>query len=243
MTIVVTRPLVVGASVAGSSHRRDALPCQDAFAFRIEGGRVAMAVADGLGSAARADEGARVAVDAACEALDAACDLEAAARAMAVAARAALEEHAVLEGCDLRDLACTLITVAATVGGAAAAHVGDGAAVVETDDGIALLSPPGPSEYVDEVDPITADGWEERVRVGRLETGVRAVAVLTDGCQRAALRPDGEPSAGFFAPLFSYVAESADPAEAEQDLVTLLDGAKMSEHSDDDKTLVLAVLR
>jgi len=50
---------VLGASVRGVRHLRDGTPCQDAHAWRaLPDGRVALAVADGAGSAAHAEAGA-----------------------------------------------------------------------------------------------------------------------------------------------------------------------------------------
>jgi hypothetical protein len=54
---------VVGTSVRGASHEKDGLPCQDAQASRlIDPDWVALAVADGAGSAAHSELGARAAV-------------------------------------------------------------------------------------------------------------------------------------------------------------------------------------
>jgi len=54
---------VIAASVVGTSHRARAVPCQDAQAYRIlADGTLVVAVADGAGSAARAEAGAACAV-------------------------------------------------------------------------------------------------------------------------------------------------------------------------------------
>jgi len=61
--------------------------------------------------------------------------------------------------------------------------------------------------------------------------------------QHAALRKEAGRLAaheGFFGPLFSFVRDAPD--DAEDQLRRLLEGPKISEHSDDDKTLVLALL-
>jgi serine/threonine protein phosphatase PrpC len=62
---------VLGASVVGVSHVAHGTPCQDAHAHRLlPGGLLAVAVADGAGSASRSDEGAKAAVEAALDALE-----------------------------------------------------------------------------------------------------------------------------------------------------------------------------
>ena len=57
---------VLGESVAGTSHRARQIPCQDAFRFRTFGHNdewLAVAVADGAGSASHSDRGAILACD------------------------------------------------------------------------------------------------------------------------------------------------------------------------------------
>src|SRR5205823_1951909 len=54
---------ILGASVAGTSHRSRGLGCDDANAYRLlADGTAILAVADGAGSASRAAEGAACAV-------------------------------------------------------------------------------------------------------------------------------------------------------------------------------------
>lgn len=61
---------VVAASAAGSAHLARGLPCQDAWAWRcLPTGPLLAAVADGAGSAARAELGAALAVEAVLDAL------------------------------------------------------------------------------------------------------------------------------------------------------------------------------
>jgi Protein phosphatase 2C len=242
---------VFGASVTGPLHVREGKPCQDAFAYEVsEGGRGVVAVADGLGSAARSDLGSRAAVDAAVRAVSYLASNEDSplpqlAREGVSAARAELERTAGQEGCPLRDLACTLLVVVLRDGRAAAAHVGDGAVVASTADGLRMLSAPGDSEYANEVVPLTSIDWSGALRTSAILDGVRGILAFTDGCQRAALRKtrDGYFAfEGFCGPLLSYAAGVVDPAAGERDLEGLLLSAKLSEHSEDDKTLVLATV-
>ena len=91
-------------------------------------------------------------------------------------------------------------------------QVGDGAVVAEIGEDLALVSGPDHGEYVNEVVPLTASTWLEGLRVSSCVGSASAVAVFTDGCERAALRrepgPSGElvPHRGFFLPLFAYGA-------------------------------------
>lgn len=163
----------------------------------------------------------------------------------AAAARAALEDLAVREDWPLRDLACTILVLVATAQEIATAHVGDGAVVALTGDGLEIASAPGESEYCNEVVPLTSPDWREALRVGVRSADVRGVAVFTDGCQRVALRKTAagyEPHDGFLAPVFSYAAELADLAEGTAEIGNLLASAKLAAVSEDDKTLVIGIL-
>src|SRR5437899_8402991 len=205
----------LGVSVAGASHEDRGTPCQDAFAVEESDGVVVFAVADGLGSAPRSDVGATTAVAAAVDGAfeHVECGPERAAFEGLVAARQALERVALCGR--IAEVACTLMVVVAAdrIG---AAHVGDGAVVGSRDGQFGVISPPGPSEYVNEVDSLAADAWLDAVRcVGGLD-GIDAVALFTDGLQHAALRKDaGRITAheAFFRPLFSFLREAPDDGE------------------------------
>lgn len=225
-------PHVLAASATGPSHRREGADCQDAFAFRACGSTVAAAVADGLGSARCGAIGAAIAVEAALEA----CLQERSAAAGIVAGRVAVEAAAWRLAQPLGDFACTLLVCLAAGDEVTAGHVGDGAAVVERDGRFDVLSRPGDSEYPDEVVPLTSAGWRDETRVSRARAD--AFALLTDGCQRAALRR-GEAHAGWWAPIFAHARRAGDPGPLQR----LLASERLDEHSDDDKTLLVAVLR
>jgi hypothetical protein len=256
MTACGTAPLVIAARRIGESHEASGAPCQDAFAWtEVNRDLLVIAVADGLGAAPRSDEGAAIIVQAAVDSAVAATAAEAAApdlqhlvRLAAFAARAAVEGHADESGIPLSDLASTLVFVAVSGSTVCAAQVGDGAVVAETVEGLALVSGPNHGEYINEVTPLTASTWLEAFRVSPLLGAVRAVAVFTDGCERAALRrdrgspPDLTPHGGFFLPLFEFGRSVIGEAAGESELCGLLASSKMAASSDDDKTLVLAIL-
>lgn len=234
MNETVTRaPAVVGASSTGASHVRDKQPCQDAFAFRPTDDGVVIAVADGLGSASSSDRGARAAVDAA---VGGAPDpLEMVARA-----RAALERIAEEDQVPLRDLACTLLCAVVTGDTVVTAHIGDGA-IVGLSERLHLVSAPEHTEYLNEVTPLTADDWEDHVRTAGPLPDTRGLAVFTDGLERAAITAGGEPHPGFFDPVFSFIAVTEE-AVATEEIERMLGSPTLGEHSDDDKTLVIAWL-
>jgi hypothetical protein len=61
---VATTWRTIGVSVAGTSHQRAGVPCQDSCAWQIlSDDRLVIAVADGAGSARHAEEGAQLATE------------------------------------------------------------------------------------------------------------------------------------------------------------------------------------
>ncbi|MBS3908966.1 MAG: protein phosphatase 2C domain-containing protein [Actinobacteria bacterium] len=249
----LTTPYFFGASVVGPLHVRLNMPCQDSFAFKtIDEDFAVAAVADGLGSASKADIGADLAVrsaimnaEKAIQTAPEGVDIATLARDAVTAARRALENKAKTEGYSLRDLACTLLVVVTLRDSVAAVHIGDGALVADSDNGLQLIAGPGESEYTNEVTPLTSIDWERSLNTTPIISGVNGIALFTDGCQRAGLKKADNcytPFEGFFRPLFKYAAQVDDFEPANQDIRDLLASDKLSEHSEDDKTLVLGIL-
>jgi len=248
-------PTIFGASVIGPLHIQNGIPCQDACAFAaLSSGYGVIAVADGLGSASKSEMGAHLAVDTAVATAKeflANQKFETArpgdlVRETVIAARKALESKAGEAQWELRDLACTIIVVIILDDMMAVAHIGDGAVVAKTADGLKLISGPEQSEYANEVVPLTSKEWEKSLRIVPQVSGARGAIVFTDGCQRAALlksQNDLKPYEGFFAPLFAYAEELNDLKEGEEEIKTLLSSKKICANSEDDKTLVMAILK
>ena len=258
---------VVGASVQGTSHREGDAPCQDAHTYRVlPTGPLVVALADGAGTAARAHEGARIAVEHAAASL--ADDLltrrhppssEAAWHLLLLGAfwdaRAALDDMSSATGIALKHFSTTLACAVVADGWLAVGQIGDGAAVaaiassLESESNIASLRTvlrPRRGEYANEVRFLTSRSPEEAlddvdVRIYRGQT--TALALTTDGLLRLALKLPGlEPHIPFFRPLLAFAAESAasDRAAAEEHLAAFLASDRVNARTDDDKTLVLA---
>jgi len=248
-------PVIMGGSSTGPSHVRRGTPCQDAYAYRTIGpGWVVIGVADGLGSALKSDTGASVAVHAAVQNIQetlqnnplTGVDLPPIIRVAASSAREAIIARAREEMCEVQDLACTLILAIAHKGGTTIGHIGDGAVVIEAGSALMVASGPGEAEFVNEVIPITSPGWKGAFKITEEEGPVDSIAVFTDGCQRAALKKvEGQlqPFGGFFTPLFGYLRSVSTREEGEQEIHDLLLSRKMNDSSEDDKTLVIGILR
>jgi hypothetical protein len=109
---------------------------------------------------------------------------------------------------------------------------------------VLLLDTSG-SMYANEVAPLTSGDWARTLRISEVLHGVRGLLAFTDGCQRAALRKNRDgyaPFAGFCESLLTYAAGVHDAGAAVRDLEELLRSVKLAGHSEDDKTLVLAVV-
>lgn len=243
---------VVAASICGRAHARVHDPCQDAHAWRTLPGEILFAaVADGAGSAAQGGVGAEIAAARAVEHLAAAgaalprlaSGWDHLLRESLEASRRALEEEAVIRDLAPRDLATTLIVLAIAPGAVAVGQIGDGAAILrEAGGALTALTRPALSEYVNHTTFLTSDEALATAQVvTRLGPVGEAVALLTDGLQRLALRmPEGEPHAPFFAPLFRFLDEATDLPAAHRELEAFLGSERIQERTDDDLTLLLA---
>ena len=245
---------VTGVSVQGVSHRRMDLPCQDALGYRImDGGVLVVALADGAGSAAYASEGAQMAVEEALRALVTRLDgssLPGAPEAWRnlmsasfASARARVLAQAEETAEPAREYAATLTGVIADGRCLAVAQVGDGAVIAEDEDGqLWTASRLQRGEYANETHFLTEDGALDRVVIEVFERPVRALAVMSDGLVRLALKmPAQEPHAPFFQPLFRFASTAEDGEKAAARLAEFLDSERVNARTDDDKSLVLAV--
>ena len=242
---------VFGVSVIGPLHLKACLPCQDACEYRVlRSGAIVIAIADGLGSAKFSDTGAKLAVAAGIQCIEQALsehpagNRETIIRRAATASRDALCDHQRACGCELKDLACTLIVALFEDGRLSVVHIGDGAVVADLGGEYKTVSGPGDSEFANEVTPLTSSTWEKELRFTAADAGVRGVAVFSDGCQRAAFKKseDGLTAfGGFFGPIFSFARELDSTEAGIRELEELLNSEKICHNSDDDKTLVIAI--
>lgn len=240
------------ACVAGSSHVKAALPCQDASLVEIHGPILLGAIADGAGSAARSDLGAQAAVKAALTALRshvwlaetprAALEerLRDACRKTLEALNAAASEHSA----PVADFACTLSLFAASPHWLAALQVGDGQLVVrsaQNAENYELLFKPDRGEYANETTFLTAAELDSSIQFKILDQAPLFICAATDGIERISLRqPEWTPHPAFYKPLEDFIAAAVDPDTAARDIEEFLKREKMNQHTDDDKTLLLA---
>lgn len=237
----------------GSAHERMGQPCQDALAYWVTpGGAVLIFVADGAGTAERAEQGAQTAVREALEALDAGLAQgspqdEAGWRALVeesfYQARQALEQLAAAESLPLKSFATTLACGVALDGWLVTGQVGDGAVIAGAEQGeLFAAALPQRGEYANETYFLTLPDALERLEVQVSSQPIAALALLSDGLTRLALQlPAYKPHSPFFAPLLSFASRAQDQDRAEEQLAAFLVSERVCARTDDDKTLVLAV--
>jgi hypothetical protein len=244
---------VAGASVQGTSHRERGVPCQDAhLCSALPSGELLIAVADGAGSAPRAEEGAGLAVQYAILSLEVALRDEPPADEVAwralmmqpfADAREAIARHATQSQTPLRDFATTLACAVLTRDRLVVGQIGDGVAVARDAGGnLLLVAQPQRGEYANEAYFLTLPDVADHVEIRIFDMVAHTLAMSTDGLLRLALRlPACEPHAPFFGPLFAFIAAASDETLAAQQLADFLASPRVCARTDDDKTLVLAV--
>jgi hypothetical protein len=242
--------VLIGATTQGSHHLLEGSSCQDAQAYLSINKTLLVAIADGLGTALYAQQGAQLAVQ---TAIHAAGDLLAAAvpardadwlellHQTLLETRTRLEEEAHRIGAPLADFGTTLIFVILTHDWLAAAHLGDGAVVLLDAKGDFLtILPPQNGEYANETFSLTLPDSLERVVYHVRQVNLQALGLLTDGLQRLSIhQADGSPHGPFFAPLFQQLPGISDPTKAAHSLAGFLASEKVQKLTGDDKTLIL----
>jgi hypothetical protein len=249
----------VGTAVRGVSHERLDLPCQDAQGWRVlPAGIVLAVVADGAGTARLSEQGAQAAVGETLRFLTAALAdnlpedgkaWEELLRDTFCAAQQVVLDLAKNLGESARELACTLAVAAATAEGLVAGQVGDGAVVFQDTSGELIAATRlQRGEYANETHFLVQEDALEQVDIEYFARPLKALAVMSDGLIRLALKmPAQEPHSPFFQPLFRFAAgaawdSAAADGAAEEQLAQFLGSARVNERTDDDKALVLAVL-
>lgn len=245
----------VAASVIGVSHQRTGDPLQDAYGCAIlDDGTAVIAVADGAGSAAKAEQGSALAVRTALDAArsrlastaenlqttPAAIDWPAFMHHVFEQARTALDAEAARAEAPLRDYATTLLVLVITKTHAACGLIGDCAAVIQTaDDELISLCAPQKGEYANMTYFLTQVGALERLDVQTWAGQVQNAAALSDGLLELALNvAQNRPYAPFFAPLFKFAA-ATDATQASSALAEFLGSERINRRTHDDKTLIL----
>jgi hypothetical protein len=244
---------VIHALAVGTSHLGSGLACQDAADWRLlPSGLLAIALADGAGSAPESETGANLAVNEALAALENAAandtpqDPNAWAQAVQeafAAARQALQAEAQAASLPLHAFATTLICVVAAGDGLVLGQIGDGVLVARTPSGsLHTLTQPQRGQYANETLFLTMPEALDLAYFQIIELELAGLACMSDGLSRLALQlPGYTPYAPFFVPLWNFAAQIDPGEQANQELAAFLASDRVCARTDDDKSLVLAV--
>lgn len=238
---------IVAGQQRGTSHIRNHLPCQDAYATCHLGEKVILLIADGAGSAPLAEVGAQTAVQAVLQFLEQrlhqVIELVTLQESVQIAQQA-LSTVANQRQVPLRDLACTLIVTVATPTQVLTVQIGDGAVVVGTTTGeLYSLTGPQVEEYANETTFLSSPTALEQMQSNHWLHPPKYLAVFSDGLQRLALKfPGATPHPPFFRPLFDFLEGETDKTKAQQELALFLASPRLTSRTDDDLTLLLAAL-
>jgi hypothetical protein len=242
----------VGASVIGTSHQAQELPCQDHSLVRVlRDGVLFAVVSDGAGSAKHSDVGSYLL----CHTLikEVAAFLEAGGAVATLSTAdvdlwlgevfATMHRAATSRDCPVRELACTL--VAAFLGPDASAYlqVGDGGIVIDRGEGYEPATWPASGEYANTTFFVTDDRALENATILLAQPPVDEIALFTDGLQMLALQFDQRRAhAPFFRPMFGRLrSEPEGESLALNELLgEYLASPTVNARTDDDKSLILA---
>lgn len=240
---------ILGESRIGTSHIGRNTPCQDVCRFELFGTNsdwLVVAVADGAGSAAMSEIGARMTCDRFVERIVGFSQEFVASKSFMIDLFSNVRDEIIAEAERLvtkpRELACTAMLAVIGPDSAAFAQLGDGAIIVGMGEDARTIFWPEPSEYANATDFLTDDGFRDRIHFESLTGTVREIAALTDGLQRLALDfSTQKPHQAFFRPFFERLRTTVETETLIEPLRSFLDSPRVNDRTDDDKTLVLAV--
>ena len=249
------------ASVQGTGHVAQDLPCQDACHCCVLGSEeepVLVAVAaDGAGSAIHGGDGAALACALFPQEVAALIETKGSARHIDRAFidrwlaffLLHVERRAQEANSSARQFACTFLAAVIGVDYTAFVQVGDGAIVLsrlEEPDGYHCQFWPDQGEYANETVFLTSPCVGERLAFEAVPCRIDEVALLTDGLQRLALDYQAQDAHDpFFRPIFRKVRDSLpeDVEALSSALEAFLGSPAVCARTDDDKTLILATRR
>lgn len=240
------------ASVIGTSHTKNNLPCHDSHLVRTfnEAQSLIATVSDGMGSAKHADIGSALAtecvVDYLEENLAPTDDDETVIATIKDAFKAVyhrLEEEAETQAFELRDLNATLMVfIALEPGRQFGGQVGDCITIGREKDESAyeIAIAPQKGEYVNQTFSVCNLDSIEDGHYFAFETSYEKVAMMSDGIESFTINSATEDiSSGFFDPFFDAFDKAHFTEEkASQSLQAFLNTDRVNKRTDDDKTLV-----
>ena len=246
-------------SAIGTAHLRNGTACQDAgccdVAATPDGGEILVAsVADGAGSAAQSEYGARLAVQS--------FQRHFAAAALADVSLATLDRDFILRwlaetqaelaglaqeaGHQIRDYACTFLGAVLSDHAALYLQIGDGAIVVADAESYQTIFWPQHGEFANSTFFLTMEDAAAILQIEHRAAPPAELALFSDGLERLVLDMTARRvHAPALTPVFNWLAttDPAPPGEASPIVAAYLNSANVNRRTDDDKTLIMATRR
>lgn len=241
----------LGESVQGTSHVAGKVPCQDAHFYcgyqTDEGPCYLIAVADGAGSAAKADAASKLATRAAFEELT-----KHNLHPSLITKEVMVEIHhrirdrlllaAQKDQVEARDYSCTLLIAIVSEKTCVFAHVGDGCIVTGSESGYKAVTWPHNGEFANQTTFVVSANFSSTLQFVKQDRDFDFVAVFTDGIQDLVLTHSTKTVHERFFPSFrNGLKNSDDFSSLRVPLAEFLNSPKVNERTDDDKTLVMAL--
>jgi hypothetical protein len=237
------------ASVIGTAHLRHQLACQDFSRCSAVGDRLICAVADGAGSASRAEAGARMTANYFVQSFSGVTDFAAIDRdhmaGFFSSLAQMLNKEAYENGTALSDYACTLLGVIATPDATVCVQIGDGAIVIPARDPGTYdwVFWPQHGEYANTTNFVTQTNAQDACEL-HIGPAVSEFAMFSDGLERLILNESTRRVyAPALRPIFDWfrTTEAEDADERCRALTAYLGSDHINARTDDDKSLVVAI--
>ena len=185
-----------GTAVQGRGHLSEGVPCQDKIASRSNGTTNVIALADGAGSAALSHLGAETCVDTITQYLldhFEECyngEEDSVKQRIYEVLIGELEQLAMDERCNIKDLACTLLCVAVDGDRFLTLHLGDGVIAVCDGASLKVYSSPDNGEYANVTFFVTSSNAPSKIRLRReVLPEVTAFYLMSDGAGASLYSP------------------------------------------------------
>jgi hypothetical protein len=159
-------------------------------------------------------------------------------------ARDSVDACAKKQGKLLVDYACTCIGSVAGRNHALFFQIGDGGIVINADDDYRVIFWPEQGEYINSTCFLSDKDYLDHLNITFTDSPSAEIALFTDGLQNMVLSfSQKKAHTGFFKPIFEALKKDSDHEffGSSSQLSSFLLHREISERSDDDKTLILAV--
>ncbi|KOR32753.1 hypothetical protein TI05_05260 [Achromatium sp. WMS3] len=246
------------ASVAGTSHTKSDLPCQDHSIVDLindfaEQDYLVCLVSDGAGSARNGGIGAEIACKTALFNIQLTINKQQSSyldansvKEWILAVQTAIQQKATSKQLTSRDYACTLLGTVIAKAQALFFQIGDGAIIASSGYAQGVVFWPEAGIYANMTHFVTEADALTHLNILITKSYIDEIALFSDGIQRLALVYENQtPYLPFFDPMLEIMRNKsqAECIELDKQLAIFLNSHEINKRTDDDKTLILATRR